>query len=355
MVEPLVMPLGPLMVDVEALELGRADLQRLLHPLAGGVILFARNYESPEQLAQLTRRIHALRSPALIIAVDHEGGRVQRFRRGFTALPAMRELGGRWDENPHQAKKLAQDVGFILAAELRAHGVDLSFAPVLDVDHGSSTVIGDRAFHGNPFAVADLARALIHGLKEAGMSAVGKHFPGHGAVRADSHLEVPVDERPYAQIEECDLVPFARLAAAGLGGVMPAHVIYPAVDRMPAGFSSIWLKTILRERLGFDGVVFSDDLSMEGASVAGGIVERVTAALDAGCDMALVCNNPSGVDELCRSFSRKVPPVALARLARVHGRPEAPSLVGLREDARYGDALRSISGLGHDTGDLPLA
>jgi len=340
MLEPRVMPLGPLMVDVEGISLERTDMQRLLHPLAGGVILFARNYESPEQIAQLTQHIHALRSPALIVAVDHEGGRVQRFRRGFTALPAMRELGRKWDENPHQARKLAQDVGFILAAELRAHGVDLSFTPVLDIDHGSSTVIGDRAFHRDPLAVVELARSLMHGLKEAGMSAVGKHFPGHGAVRADSHHEVPVDERSYADLESCDLIPFARLATAGLGGIMPAHVIYPEVDSHPAGFSTVWLKTILRERLRFDGVVFSDDLSMEGASVAGGIVERATAALDAGCDMGLVCNNPAGVDELCASFKRAASPVTLARLARMHGRAEPLSMVALREDTRYMDALR---------------
>lgn len=355
MPEPRLMPLGPLMVDVEGLCLEHADVQRLAHPLAGGVILFSRNYESPEQLSDLTRHIHALRSPSLIIAVDHEGGRVQRFRRGFTALPAMRELGRKWDENPHQARKLAQDVGFILAAELRAHGVDLSFTPVLDIDHGASTVIGDRAFHSDPLVVAELARLLIHGLKEGGMSAVGKHFPGHGAVRADSHLEVPVDERPYAELESCDLIPFAKLAEAGLGGIMPAHVIYPAVDASPAGFSKVWLKTVLRERLRFEGVVFSDDLSMEGASVAGGIVQRATAALDAGCDMALVCNSPDRVDELCASLKRAASPVTLARLARMHGRAEARSIVALREDVRYHDALHSIAGIGQGTGDLPLA
>lgn len=355
MIEPRVMPLGPLMMDVEALELRPADVQRLLHPLAGGVILFTRNYESPEQIIELTRHIHGLRSPALIVAVDHEGGRVQRFKRGFSLLPPMRSLGRAWDENPQRARKLAQDVGFVLAAELRAHGVDLSFAPVLDIDHGSSTVIGDRAFHANPLAVVELARALVHGMKEAGMSAVGKHFPGHGCVRADSHLEIPVDERPYADLESCDLIPFMRLVSAGLGGIMPAHVIYPAIDPLPAGFSSIWLKTILRDQLGFEGVVFSDDLSMEGARVAGGIVARAAAALDAGCDMALVCNSSSGLDELCHSFRRTVPPVGLARLARMHGRPEAPSMMALRGEARYRDALQSISGLGHDSGELPLA
>lgn len=349
------MPLGPVMLDVAGIELGPDDLRRLLHPLTGGVILFSRNYESPEQLAGLTARIHALRSPALIVAVDHEGGRVQRFRRGFTVIPPMRALGRIWDRSSQQAKRLAQDIGFIIAAELRAHGVDLSFTPVLDLDYGASSVIGDRAFHADPYAVSELARALIHGLKEAGMSAVGKHFPGHGHVRADSHREVPVDDRPYAEIEALDLVPFVRLAGAGLGGVMPAHVIYPQVDRQPAGFSSVWLKTVLRERLHFEGSIFSDDLSMAGASVAGGMAERVQAALEAGCDMALVCNDAAAVDALYASFHHTPSPVSLARLARLHGRAQPISMVHLREESRYVDALRSVAGVGLDSGELPLA
>lgn len=355
MSEPRVMPLGPVMMDVVGTELDRDDVRRLLHPLTGGVILFARNYASPEQLAALTARIHALRSPALIIAVDHEGGRVQRFRDGYTRLPPMRALGRAWERNAQQARRLAQDVGYVLAVELRAHGVDLSFTPVLDLDYGSSSVIGDRAFHGDPFAVSDLARSLIHGLKEGGMSSVGKHFPGHGHVSADSHVAIPVDDRPFEAIEAQDLVPFAKLAHAGLGGVMPAHVTYPRVDARPAGFSEVWLKRILRERLHFDGVIFSDDLSMEGASVAGGVVERVTAALAAGCDMALVCNKPEAVDELYRGFQHKLGAVSLARLARLHGRSDAPRMVALREDARYTAALHAIAGLGDASGELPLA
>jgi beta-N-acetylhexosaminidase len=246
-------------------------------------------------------------------------------------------------------------VGYVLAAELRAHGVDLTFAPVLDLDYGNSGVIGDRALHADPFAVAELARALIHGLKEGGMSAVGKHFPGHGHVRADSHLAVPLDERSYADIESLDLVPFARLARGGLGGVMPAHVIYPKVDPHPAGFSPHWLKTVLRERLHFEGMIFSDDLSMEGASVAGGIVERAQAAVDAGCDMVLVCNAPESVDLLYKSFRHTLTPVTLARLARLHGRADAHDIVQLREEARYVVALRAIAGLGLGSGELPLA
>lgn len=349
------MALGPVVLDVAGAELTPDDRRRLLHPLTGGVILFSRNYATPEQLLRLTAEIHALRSPALIIAVDHEGGRVQRFRQGFTAIPAMRELGKVWDANPQEAKRLAHEVGFVLAAELRAHGVDLSFAPVLDVDHGNSSVIGDRALHSDPQVIAELARSLVQGLRQGGMSAVGKHYPGHGYVRADSHHEIPVDDRSYAEIELSDLMPFRRLIGAGLGGIMPAHVIYPQVDYSPAGFSSIWLKKILRTELTFDGIVFSDDLSMAAASVAGGVVECARAALSAGCDMVLTCNNPAAADELLAGFNFSIPAVSLARLARMHGRAHAESMVKLREDAHYVDALRSIAGLGLKSGDLPLA
>jgi beta-N-acetylhexosaminidase len=349
------LPLGPVVLDVAGLELTAEDRDRLQHPLVGGVILFSRNYVSPDQLSRLTAEIRALRNPGLIIAVDHEGGRVQRFREGFTVIPAMRELGRAWDRNPQHARQLAQEVGFVLAAELRAHGVDLSFAPVLDVDHGHSSVIGDRALHSDPQAIAELARALMHGLRQAGMSAVGKHFPGHGHVRADSHHEVPIDDRPYAEIETCDLVPFRRLIEAGLGGIMPAHVIYPQVDQQPAGFSAVWLKTILREQFKFDGIVFSDDLSMEGASVAGGVVERADAALNAGCDLVLVCNNTPAADELLDQLEYSMPAVGLARLARMHGRQHAGNMVKLREDGRYMAALHSIAGIGLTSGDLPLA
>jgi len=283
-------PLGPVMLDVAGLELTPGERELLAHPLVGGVILFARNYASPEQLRGLTGAIRGVRSPALLIAVDHEGGRVQRFVDGFTRLPPMRALGRIYDANPAVAENLAGAVGVVLAAELAAHGVDFSFAPVLDIDFGASGVIGDRAFHSAPPAVARLALALVEGLRRAGMGAVGKHFPGHGYVRADSHHEVPVDDRDLATIEANDLAPYRALIGAGLAGVMPAHVIYPRVDPKPAGFSRFWLQEILRGRLGFDGIVFSDDLSMAGASVAGGIVERGKAALEAGCDMVLVCN-----------------------------------------------------------------
>jgi beta-N-acetylhexosaminidase len=352
---PKSLPLGPVMLDVEGVHLTDADRRRLNHPLAGGVILFSRNYANRAQLVALTEEIHALRNPPLIIAVDHEGGRVQRFRDGFTALPAMRELGWTWDHGQQQARQLAQDVGFVLAAELLAHGVDLSFAPVLDLDRGVSSVIGDRGFHSDPLAVAELARALLHGLKQAGMNGVGKHFPGHGTVGADSHHEVPVDDRAYEEIEAADLAPFRRLIEAGLGGIMPAHVIYPRVDDQPAGFSTVWLKQVLRGRLGFDGVIFSDDLSMEGARIAGGVIERARAAFGAGCDMVLLCNSPQAVDELLGNLNHAMPAVSLARLARMHGRPRPGGMVTLREDAHYARALHALAGIGKREGELPLA
>ena len=348
------LPLGPLMFDVAGTELTADDRRRLAHPLAGGIILFARNYSNPEQLIQLTGAIHAVRKPSLVIAVDHEGGRVQRFREGFTSIPPMRELGRAWDAGAQHARQLAIETGFVLAVELRAHGVDLSFAPVLDVDHGSSGVIGDRALHFDPHAIAELARALMQGFKQAGMSGVGKHFPGHGHVRADSHVEIPVDSRTFEEIEATDLVPFRRLVDAGIGGVMPAHVIYPSVDAQPAGFSQIWLKQVLRGKLGFGGVVFSDDLSMEAASVAGGVVARANAALAAGCDMILVCNNPAATDELMGSLDHSLSAVSLVRLARMHGEPRSGGMVKLREDTRYVRALQAVGGIGQRDGELPL-
>jgi beta-N-acetylhexosaminidase len=348
-------PLGPVVIDVEGTELTAADRTRLLHPLTGGVILFTRNYQSPEQLIALTAEIHALREPALVIAVDHEGGRVQRFRPEFTRIPPMRKLGDAWDANPQQARQLAHELGYILAAELRAHGVDLSFTPVLDIDHGNSSIIGDRAFHRQADAVAELSTALMKGLKQGGLSAVGKHFPGHGHVRADSHLELPVDERPYSALESDDLVPFTRLIRDGLPAIMPAHIIFSAVDAKPAGFSEVWLKRILRENLGFDGLIFSDDLSMEGARAFGDITTRAQAAFDAGCDMVLVCNDPASVDELYANMSSAMSPISLVRLARLHGRAGAPSMVKLREDPVYVASLRTIAGLGEESGELPLA
>ncbi len=349
------MGLGPVMVDVAGKVLTVEDEARLRHPLVGGVILFARNYESPSQLCELTAAIHALRTPPLLIAVDHEGGRVQRFREGFTKIPAMRELGKIWDAHPQRARHLAEQAGYVLAAELRACGVDFSFTPVLDVDFGRSGVIGDRAFHSDPQAIAELAHSLLLGLRHGGMHTVGKHFPGHGYVEADSHLEIPVDEREYVDIELGDLVPFRRMVDYGMSAVMPAHVIYPKVDNRPAGFSPIWLKQVLRSQLGFEGVIFSDDLSMEGATVAGNVLQRAEAALNAGCDMVLVCNRPDLADELLQGLHWEMPAASRARLAQMHGRAHPESLAQLHEQHAFLKALDEVAVIGKSNAELPLA
>jgi beta-N-acetylhexosaminidase len=307
--------LGRVMLDVAGLHVTDEEKERLRHPQVGGLILFARNFESPAQLRALTAEVRGLREPQLLVAVDHEGGRVQRFRDGFTRLPPMRSIGAcaRAD-----GVRLARAAGAVIAAELQAHGIDFSFAPVLDVDYGSSSVIGDRAFCDDPAAIADLAGAFVSGLEAGGMAAVGKHFPGHGYARADSHVEAAVDDRELAAIEASDLVPYRRLIAQGLAAVMPAHVIYPKVDRRPAGFSPVWLRDILRGRLGFRGVAFSDDLSMEAAAQGGGVVERARAALDAGCDMVLLCNAPESAAALIEGLDSDPLPEALA--TRMRGR-----------------------------------
>ena len=336
------MRLGPVMVDVSGLELTADDAERLQHPQVGGVILFARNFAAPLQLIQLCHSIREIRKPSRVIAVDHEGGRVQRFRHGFTAIPPMRELGRLFDRDPAQALAAARGCGFVIASELQAHGVDFTFAPVLDVDYGESGVIGDRALHADPNVIATLAEALQAGLFAAGMTSVGKHFPGHGWVRADSHLEVPVDDRPMAEIAAKDLVPFQRLARAGMGGVMPAHVIYPKVDAKPAGFSSVWLQKVLRDKLHFDGLVFSDDLSMEGASTAGGMVARANAALNAGCDMVVVCNDPRAQDTMLEGLERRpVAPTLARRLEKMRGR--AISTAALKASAAYLAATENLA------------
>jgi len=292
------MALGPVIVDVAGLRLDDEDRARLTHPLVGGIILFARNFESPAQVKTLTSEIRSLRSPELLICVDHEGGRVQRFRDGFTPIPPMRRVGRLWDSDRAAAVRAAEGVGHAIGVELGAHGVDFSFTPVLDLDYGASSVIGDRSFHASPEAVGALGAALVRGLLAAGMGAVGKHFPGHGYATGDSHVAIPTDERPFEEIMATDVAPYRPAIAAGLSGIMPAHVIYPAVDPSPAGFSEYWLKDVLRKQLAFDGLIFSDDLSMEGASAAGGMRERALAALGAGCDVVLVCNAPAAADEL---------------------------------------------------------
>lgn len=286
--------IGPVMIDFEGLSLSEIEIKRLESPLVGGVILFTRNFESPDQLAQLVKQIRSIK-PQVIIAVDHEGGRVQRFRTGFTRLPCMASLGSVYKKDVGEALHLARELGWLMAAELRAFDIDISFAPVMDRDHGISAVIGDRAYSSDPKAIVELCSSFIEGMHEAGMASTGKHFPGHGAVEADSHTDIPIDDRPQSVIEQEDMSIFRQLSQRGMDAVMPAHVIYTAVDSLPAGFSSIWID-ILRNECSFDGVVFSDDLSMEGASVAGSFEERADAALKAGCDMVLVCNDPVAAD-----------------------------------------------------------
>ena len=347
--------LGPVMLDVVGTSLTAEDEARLRHPMVGGVILFKRNYESPAQLTELTTAIQAVRTPPLLIAVDHEGGRVQRFREGFTRIPPMRELGKIWDSHPQKARHLAQQAGYVLAAELRGCGVDFSFTPVLDMDYGQSSVIGDRAFHADPQAIAELAHSLLQGLKQGGMHSVGKHFPGHGYVTADSHLDIPVDEREFVDIEMADIVPFRRMISYGLTAVMPAHVIYPKVDARPAGFSPVWLKDILRGQLGFEGVIFSDDLSMEGATVAGNIVQRAEAALHAGCDMVLVCNKPESADELLAGLRWEMPVTSRARLAHMRGTSHPVALAKLHEHSPFLKALDEVATIGMSNSELPLA
>ena len=312
---------GPVFLGVEGAALTSADSERLAHPLVGGVILFARNFEAPSQLKALTAEIRALRAPRLLIAVDHEGGRVQRFRDGFSTIPPMRTLGELWDRDVGGAAREAARIGKTIAGELVGHGVDFSFTPVLDVDHGPSEVIGNRAFHRNPNAIAHLASSLCDGLRAGGMAAVGKHFPGHGHVAADSHTDLPVDERSLAALLADDLVPFGALIERGLEAIMPAHVVYPAIDAQPAGYSRKWLQEILRGRMGFDGVIFSDDLGMAGAQGVGDLVARAEASIAAGCDMVLACNDFEAADTLLANWS----PQANSDLARRAARMEARS------------------------------
>ena len=302
---------APLIIDIAGTSLTDVDRDRLSHPLVGGIILFKRNWEDRDTLVQLCADIKAVK-PDLLICVDHEGGRVQRFRTdGFTHIPPMRAFGEMWMQDGKGSKhregsgamramNAATAAGYVLGTELRACGVDFSFTPVLDLDYGESSVIGDRSFHRDPRVVAALARSLMHGLLQAGMGNCGKHFPGHGFVKADSHVDIPVDTRSLTAILDEDAAPYPWLSSV-LTAVMPAHVIYPNVDKRPAGFSEKWLKDILRSRLRYDGAIFSDDLSMEGARRINGEVisftEAALAALNAGCDMVLLCNQSLGFGE----------------------------------------------------------
>ncbi|MDO8953256.1 MAG: beta-N-acetylhexosaminidase [Gammaproteobacteria bacterium] len=286
---------GPLVIGISGLVLTEVESELLMHPLISGVILFSRNFQNPAQLSELCTSIHSLRQPALLITVDQEGGRVQRFRAPFTKLSAAGDIGKVYDANPIEGLELAEATGELMAMELRACGVDLSYAPVLDIDNGKSKVIGNRGFHKDPATVAKLASAYVKGMGQAGMKAVGKHYPGHGSVINDTHVESATDPRALADIEAQDLIPFSELSKSGIAGMMAAHVLYPEVDIHPAGFSKIWLQDILRQKLGFKGIIFSDDLGMMAAKQYGDIVGTVTAALHAGCDRVLLCNEPAAV------------------------------------------------------------
>jgi len=329
------MSLGPLMIDLAGTQIAAEEYELLRHPLVGGVILFTRNYADPAQLSALTEAIHAARSPPLIVAVDQEGGRVQRFRPGFSRLPPARRIGREFDLDARAGVALARAIGWLMAAELRAHGVDISFAPCVDLDLGLSEVIGARAFHASPDAVSQLALAWMHGMREAGMAATAKHFPGHGAVAADSHLTLPVDRRPAADLAP-DLTPYRRLIANGLPAVMVAHVLFPAVDVAPASLSARWIRDVLRGELRFQGVVFTDDLSMGGAAAAyGDVVTRARQALSAGCDMLPVCNNRASVIELLNGLGVDPQPASSLRLVRLHGRSGAPGRAALEASPEW--------------------
>ncbi len=307
------------MLDIDGLSLTPADRDLLREPAVGGVILFTRNYESPQQIIDLVAEIRALRSPPLIVAVDHEGGRVQRFREGFSPIPPMRNIGREFNRDSAAAEQLARQAGWLIAAELRAVGIDLCFAPCVDLDWGVSEIIGDRSFHRRPEVVGDLAAAFARGLRGAGMAAIAKHFPGHGAVVADSHLKLPVDRREYSDVLD-DMRPYDKLVRNGLiAGVMTAHVVYQSMDDMPASFSAYWIQQELRSRLGFDGAIFCDDLSMNATSEYGSMAVRTRRALDAGCDMVLVCNDRPAARKTLAALRDYSNPLSLVRLARLHG------------------------------------
>ncbi len=335
------MTLGPLMIDVAGLELSHEERERLCSPLVGGVVLFTRNFADAAQLRALVRDIHDLRQPSLLVAVDQEGGRVQRFQDGLTRLPPARWLGHQYDLDARQGRKLARLCGWIMAAEMLDLGVDLSFAPVVDLDWGVSEIIGDRAMHRDPDCVLALADAYISGMQAAGMVAVAKHFPGHGAVVPDSHLELPQDPRELADMEE-DLRPYHRLVERGLAAVMVAHVVYPNVNRDIASLSSYWLQDYLRGYLNFGGAIFSDDLNMAGVAGVGDMSARVDAALSAGADMALICNNPQAAAAVIEGGVHDSGPASHGRLAALRPRLATQAAAPLRARDDWQDAQAKL-------------
>ena len=324
------------MLDIAGTWLTAEDRHLLRQPEIGGLILFARNIEHPRQVRELCRSVRAVR-PDLLLAVDQEGGRVQRLRRDFVRLPAMREFALRAD-----ALRLAKACGWVMATEVQAAGLDFSFAPVLDLDHQRSAVVGTRAFEGDPLRAAELAGAFMKGMRDAGMAATGKHFPGHGWAEADSHVAIPVDERSLGELRTADLLPFKRLSSE-LDAVMPAHVIYPKVDERPAGFSPRWLQEILRGELGFRGVIFSDDLSMAGAHVVGDAADRIEAALSAGCDMGLVCNDRAAA-ELALVALQRLGAVPSSQLGKMRSR--ADTSPEYKQDPRWRASITALKTAG---------
>jgi beta-N-acetylhexosaminidase len=324
--------LGPVILDIKGLTLTDDEARLLRRPIVGGLILFSRNYQDRAQLAALVGQVRALR-PDMVIAVDQEGGRVQRFREGFTQIPPMQVLGHACQQDMTAGLGLTRDCGWVMAAELRSLDIDISFAPVLDLDDQYSRVIGDRSFSPDADLVAIAAGAFMQGMREAGMATTGKHFPGHGSVRADSHLELPVDLRSLDEIRERDLRPFSALMAQ-LDAIMPAHVLFPAIDANPVGFSEYWLKKILRGDLAFNGVVFSDDLSMAGAASAGSYLERAQLALKAGCDAVLICNSPAEAAAVAEALEQVHQPLS-SRLVRMRSQQPAMSFAELQAHKRW--------------------
>ncbi len=334
------LPLGCVMIDIEGLLLTDNDRKKLLNPLVAGVILFSRHFESVSQLQKLTTEIHQLRHPKLLIAVDHEGGRVQRFREGFTRLPAMQKLGELYYQDKNEAINLAETVGWLLATELLVYGVDFSFAPVVDLGYGVSSVIGDRAFSEDEKVVAELSFHLMSGMHKAGMAAVAKHFPGHGYIKEDTHFEIAIDNRSFDELSQKDIQPFLHLIANNVEAIMPAHVIYPKIDDKPVGFSKKWLD-ILRDKCHFNSAIISDDISMEAVANFGKPSERVHKALEAGCDLVLVCNELEATDEVLANLVWQESIVSHARLIRLHGKPKIKAS-NLKTDPFWQEASKKV-------------
>ena len=344
------LPLGPIMMDLEGAALTAQEREVLRHPLIGGLILFARNYVDPQQLAELVRQVRALRDPPLIVAVDQEGGRVQRLRKGFTRLPAVATLGVLYDRDPDHALDMCEVSGWLMASELRAVDVDISFAPVLDLANADSEVMAGRAFHASPESASMLAGAYARGMRMGGMPSTAKHFPGHGGVAEDSHRMTPVDQRDYQTLAQCDLKPFEDAIRQGVEAVMAAHVLFPAVDARPASMSPVWLQAILRDRLRFSGAVFSDDVSMGGAMAYGAYPERARLMLAAGCDMLPVCNHPEGVAQIIDALGGVNHAEAQPRLLAMRGRG-AVTMAALLGSRQWRAAVLAVQRYAAEVGD----